>query len=75
LLDLIRAERYVVYGVATEHCVERALSGLLKTGARVELVEDAVCGISHAEVGATLSRFREQGGQVTTVQAVTGISD
>jgi nicotinamidase/pyrazinamidase len=72
LLSLIRAERYVVYGVATEHCVERALSGLLKTGAQVELVEDAVCGISHAEVDATLSHFCEQGGRITTVQAVTG---
>ncbi len=42
LLDSLQAERYIVYGVVTEICVLHAVTGLLKTGARVELVRDAV---------------------------------
>jgi nicotinamidase/pyrazinamidase len=71
LLRTIAAERYVVYGVATEHCVQKALTGLLSTGAQVELVEDAVCGIDPAEVKATFARLVAAGGKLTRVSALT----
>ncbi len=71
LLQFIAADRYVVYGVATEHCVEKAIAGLLKTAAQIELVEDAVCGIEESEVKSTLQRFAAAGGKLTTVSAVT----
>jgi len=71
LLDSIGADRYIVYGVATEHCVQNAIAGLLKTGAQIELVEDAVCGIDETEVKATLDRFVAGGGQLTTVSKLT----
>jgi nicotinamidase/pyrazinamidase len=71
LLKSIAADRYVVYGVATEHCVQKAIVGLLSTGARVELVENAVCGINPAEVKATLARFVAAGGKLTTVSDAT----
>jgi nicotinamidase/pyrazinamidase len=71
LLAALSADRYVVYGVATEHCVQRAVLGLLNTGAQIELVEDAVCGIDEVEVRATLTRFVAAGGKLTTVSAVT----
>jgi nicotinamidase/pyrazinamidase len=71
ILQLIAADRYVVYGVATEHCVQKAIGGLLSTGAKVELVEDAVCGIDPAEVKSTLAQFTEAGGKLTSVSALT----
>ncbi len=71
LLSSIHADHYVVYGVATEHCVQKAIFGLLSTGAKVELIEDAVCGIDETEVKATFKRFVAAGGKLTTVSAVT----
>ena len=67
LLKAIAADRYIVYGVATEHCVQKALAGLLSTGAQVELVEDAVCGIDPAQVKTTLARLVAAGGSLTSV--------
>jgi nicotinamidase/pyrazinamidase len=71
LLKSIGADRYVVYGVATEHCVEKAIFGLLDTGAKVELVEDAVCGIDEKEARTTLARFVAAGGKLTTVSELS----
>ncbi len=71
LLKAIAADRYVVYGVATEHCVQKALTGLLSTGAQVELIEDAVCGIDPVEVKATLARLASAGGKLTRMSALT----
>lgn len=71
LLKALSADRYIVYGVATEHCVQKAIVGLLSTGAKIELVEDATCGIDPAEVEATLSQFTGAGGTLTSVSALT----
>lgn len=71
LLTAIAADRYVVYGVATEHCVQNAFVGLLKAGAKVELVEDAICGIDAAEVRRTIAKFTAAGGNLTSSSAVT----
>lgn len=71
LLEAVRAERYVVYGVVAEVCVRCAAFGLLKTGAQVELVMDAVKALDAAKEQEVLSRFAEQGGRVTTVRDVT----
>ena len=62
LLELIKPERIVLYGVATEICVQCAASGLLKTGARIELVTDAIKGINEAAERDTIQRFQAQGG-------------
>jgi nicotinamidase/pyrazinamidase len=71
LLDLLAADRFVVYGVATEHCVRCAAFGLLETGARVEVVRDAISGISASDEREVLQRFQAQGGVLTTSAAVT----
>jgi hypothetical protein len=42
LLSELGAGRYVVYGVVTEIRVKYAAFGLLKTGARVDILTDAV---------------------------------
>lgn len=70
LLQLLRAERYVVYGVVTEVCVHKAVFGLLKTGARVELVTDAAKSLSREAEQSTFADFQAAGGFLTTLSAV-----
>ena len=71
LLNLVGADRYVVYGVATEHCVRCAAFGLLETGAQVELVTDAIKSLSASDEHDVLQRFQGQGGLLTTSAVVT----
>jgi nicotinamidase/pyrazinamidase len=70
ILKGLAAERYVVYGVVTEYCVRFAAFGLLATGARVELVTDAVKGLKKADSDRTLSEFTAAGGVLTTLEQV-----
>jgi nicotinamidase/pyrazinamidase len=65
LLDLLAAERYVVYGVVTEVCVKMAAFGLLETGKRVEIVTDAICPLSEENGAKTLADFTAMGGHLT----------
>lgn len=62
LIKSLEAERFVVYGVATEVCVQYAVFGLLKTGARVELVTDAIKSLSESAGREMIERFEVQGG-------------
>ena len=55
ILDRLGAERYVVYGVVTEICVQLAAFGLLKTGKRVELVTDAVRSLEAEAAAARMT--------------------
>ena len=70
LLDLLQADRYVVYGLVSEFCVQFAAFGLLQTGARIELVTDAVRGLSDREEDEMLQRFVAQGGVLTTTAQI-----
>lgn len=71
LLARLDAERYVVYGVVTEHCVRCAAMGLLATGKRVELVTDATETLREADALRTYAEFTAAGGVLTTVEQVT----
>jgi nicotinamidase/pyrazinamidase len=71
LLNSLAADRYVVYGVASEVCVQCAVFGLLETGARVELVTDAIKSLNDAAGEEMMERFQKAGGHLTTVAAVT----
>src|ERR1700674_5058007 len=68
LLERLGANRYVVYGVVTEICVRHAALGLLKTGARVEIVTDAVRSLNAEASAAFLAEFTAAGGGLTTTQ-------
>ena len=68
LLERLGADRYVVYGVVSEVCVRYAAFGLLKTGARVEVVIDAIKTLDAAKERETIERFESAGGRVTTVE-------
>lgn len=65
LLGDLGAGRYVVYGVVTEYCVRCAAFGLLKTGARVELVTDAIQSLDDGAGARTLAEFTAAGGVLT----------
>jgi nicotinamidase/pyrazinamidase len=69
-LASLGAKRYVVYGVVTEICVKFAAFGLLRTGARVELVTDAVRGLDESAAAEMIQTLTSQGGVLTTLDAV-----
>lgn len=71
VLASLDASRYVVYGVVAEICVRFAAFGLLKTGARVEIVTDAVRNLDDSAAAEMLREFTAQGGALTNVDAVT----
>lgn len=62
LLNRLNADRYVVYGVVTEICVEFAAMGLLETGKRVEIVTDAVRCLDDSKAARMFERFTAAGG-------------
>lgn len=70
VVDELRSERYVVYGLATDYCVRTAAFGLLRYQARVELVTDAIKGINERETESILREFAQKGGFLTTTQGV-----
>ena len=70
VLERLGADRYVVYGVVTEYCVRLAALGLLKTGARVEVVTDAIVGLNDADAARALDEIKGAGGRLTTVAEV-----
>jgi nicotinamidase/pyrazinamidase len=71
LLDHFGAQRCVVYGVVTEICVKNAIFGLLKTGRKVELVEDAVRELDPGAAAQMKAEFLAAGGRVTTLHAIS----
>ncbi len=70
LLDELRADRFVVYGVVTEYCVRAAAFGLLERKARVEIVTDTIKSIDASRERDILGRFTSSGGRLTTIDKV-----
>ncbi|HLH04600.1 MAG TPA: cysteine hydrolase [Bryobacteraceae bacterium] len=64
LLDAFEAKRFVVYGLVTEYCVRSAIFGLLKRGARVELVTDAIKSLDRTKEREVLAKFAAAGGKL-----------
>jgi nicotinamidase/pyrazinamidase len=62
ILELLPADRYVVYGVVAELCVLHAARGLLKTGKPVTIVTDAVEGLEAASSARALGEVTAAGG-------------
>jgi nicotinamidase/pyrazinamidase len=67
ILELLAADRYVLYGVATEICVLHAARGLLKTGKPVVVVTDAIAGLNPEDSERALAEIRAAGGTLTTI--------
>ncbi len=71
LLGRLQADRYVVYGVATDYCVRCDAMGLLRTGKPVAIVTDAIAAINAEDGARTLEEFAARGGSLTIVSEVT----
>ncbi len=66
LLKDLAADRFVVYGVVTEVCVRFAALGLLKTGARVEVVTDAIRQLNDDAMQRFFAELESAGGALVT---------
>jgi len=66
LLDALKADRFIVYGLVTEYCVQAALFGLLARQVEVGLVTDAIRCLHPEEERAVLARFTGAGGRLLT---------
>jgi nicotinamidase/pyrazinamidase len=71
VLDELKAQRCVVYGVATEICVWHAAIGLLKTGRDVTVVTDAIEGLRAEDSAQTLKGIVAAGGKLATTAEIT----
>lgn len=67
VVERLKADRYVVYGVVTEICVLFAVRGLLKTGKPVTVVTDAVATLKAEDGARALESIRAAGGTLATV--------
>jgi nicotinamidase/pyrazinamidase len=61
-LDLLSADRCIVYGVVTEICVLFAARGLLKSGRQVVVVTDAIETLNSANSKQALDEIVKGGG-------------
>ena len=72
VLDLLKAERYVLYGVVTEICVLYAARGLLLRGQTVDLVTDAIEALTPEGSRRAIGEIVAGGGRLATVEEITG---
>ncbi len=70
LLARLGADRYVVYGVATDYCVRLVAMGLLRSGKPVSLVTDAVAAVNEGQGHAALREFTALGGTLLALETV-----
>jgi nicotinamidase/pyrazinamidase len=66
LLEHLRPEEIVVFGVATDVCDDAAIRGFLSRGLQVRFVEDASKGLDDERVAACTAFWRENGVSFTT---------
>ena len=72
VLDLLKADHYVLYGVVTEICVLSAARGLLKRGQTVDLVTDAIEALTPEGSRRAIEEIVAGGGRLATVEEITG---
>jgi nicotinamidase/pyrazinamidase len=72
LLDRLGIDECVVYGVFTEYCVKCAITGLLNSGRRVSLVNEATAHLTQAAGAEVLSKFIQAGGKVIALADALG---
>jgi nicotinamidase/pyrazinamidase len=72
LLERLRPDRIVVFGVATDVCDDATIRGLLGRGLRVLFVEDAARGLDDERVALSTAFWREQGVEFTTAEVIAG---
>lgn len=65
-----KGELCAVFGVATDYCVRACALGLTEAGAKVLLVEDAICGVADETISRTIDEMRAAGVEFTTTDEV-----
>ena len=70
VLQILNADRYVVYGVVTEICVASAVRGLLAMKKSVTVVADAIKELRAEDATRTLEEIRAFGGTVSSISDV-----
>jgi nicotinamidase/pyrazinamidase len=64
------AEKYIVYGIATEYCVKIVVMGLLKRGKRTAVVTDAIKAIDKTAGKAALDEMAAAGAELVTLKDI-----
>jgi nicotinamidase/pyrazinamidase len=72
LVEALGIEHAVVFGVATDLCVDRTAMGLRRLGVRVTVAEDACAGLDAGRVAACRAAWDRAGVAVSSVAEVTG---
>lgn len=57
---------FLVFGVVTEYCVQRAVDGLLRRGRLVSIVEDAIQSLNQEKGSKILGELRSRGVRLIT---------
>ncbi|MCS6884058.1 MAG: isochorismatase family cysteine hydrolase [Acidobacteriota bacterium] len=66
----IKADEYVVFGVATDYCVKAAVLGLIERGYKVAVVEDAIKGVTEQGALEAIEEMRRAGARFVTTEQV-----
>jgi len=73
VLDILKPEHIVVYGVALDVCDAYAIEGFLKRGRyKISLVEDATKPINLKRAKELIEKWKSEGVQLLTTEEVTG---
>jgi nicotinamidase/pyrazinamidase len=67
LLELLRPDEIVLFGVATDVCDDAAIRGFIERGVPVVFVEEASRGLDEARTAACTRAWREAGVRFATV--------
>lgn len=70
VLRILKPERAVVYGVATNVCVNYAVLGLLERGIKVYVPTDAIKELPGLPLEDVLNDWKEKGAVLTTVDQI-----
>jgi nicotinamidase/pyrazinamidase len=70
VLELLDPEQVILFGVASDVCVDAAIRGLIARGRSVTFVEEAACGLDEARTAACAGAWRRDGVRFVTVDEV-----
>ncbi len=69
-LEATGAERFIVFGVATDICVNYAIEGLLERGYKVSIVTDAVRAVDPDKGHELIKKHEQNGAKLVTTEEV-----
>ena len=74
IVRTLKPERAVVYGVATNYCVNRAVQGLLERGVEVYVVQDAIKEIPNCDIKEFMdAQWKAKGVRLTSTDSIDEI--